>query len=265
MATPSIVRHNEEGAAKIITDSAPSDSEVYLPPPGINSETPTATDVVLEPSETPKEDDGKIHWDFSKLLNGGTLGDLSANLHHGVAVGTGWDGWDLTPDEKNQYDKVLGTILEPLLAKVEYLPLVLGILALVALEGAKIGNYFKWKREEDIKKRPQVPIPAPVGGVPVPPQYTPPVNPVPVVAQTPPTFNQGSTNAVSPGTVVAGMTAEDSARLSRFNNSPVAIDGSGRNLDADLPQARGRAIDYEAPDLGLPGISPQQAASLRKQ
>src|SRR5208282_1423523 len=100
-----------ETMGKIVTTSAPTINEDFLPPPGMD----IPVEPVTEPTTPEKTDVKKIKWDYSKLLEGGTLGDLSANLHHGIAVGTDWKGWELDASEKNQYDKVLGMILTPLL------------------------------------------------------------------------------------------------------------------------------------------------------
>lgn len=131
---------------KIETESIPANDEEFLAPPGME----------LPKEETKKEEtkpgEGKLHWDYGKLLQQGTLGDLAANLHHAVAEGTDFPKWELTGDEKGQYDKVLGMILEPLMQKIEYLPLVVGILSLAMIESTKVGSYMKFKKEQNKSK-----------------------------------------------------------------------------------------------------------------
>ena len=220
----------EQRINEIVTASKPTDKEEYLPPPGM-----AFVPEITEPKdETPKKDEKeKLVWDYSKLLQGGTLGDLSGNLHHGIAVGTDWDGWELTENEKQQYDKVLGMILEPLLAKVEYLPLVLGVLALVSIEGMKIGNYMKFNRErKEATTKPTTP-PATVATGPqpsIPPTTAPPIVP---------------TQTTPPRVALSG----EPLPPSRFDNQP-AMDASGQNLDALLPPSNRQAVNNDS--LGLP-------------
>jgi hypothetical protein len=171
---------------KITTSSAPSPDEEYLPPPGMPSPPKPTPEVAGESKKSEEPSKDKIQWDYAKLLQGGTLGDLSANLHHGVAVGTDWNGWELTDSEKNQYDKILGMILEPLLQKVEYLPLVLGVLALVSIEGWKIGNYMKFNKERKEKEAQKVPNVINTTSVPAPPNA--PITPTTVTSPPPPTM-----------------------------------------------------------------------------
>ncbi len=203
----------------ITTSSIPTPNEEYLPPPGMPTEEPVI--------EEPKKDE-KLKWDYSKILQGGTLGSLSANLHHGIAVGTDWNGWELNKEEQEQYDKILTTLLEPLMQKIEYLPLVIGILSLVAMEGMKVGNYFKYNKERKQKEEPK--------------------KPETLVTQTVPSVTR-------PGTSIPVQTF----------TAPVAPTGAvnfatGQNLDAMLPPVgRGDRI----PQDDLPPVSPQQASTLK--
>lgn len=211
MATPTKI------ADKIITTTAPSSKEEYLPPPGMIEETAPPVNEENKTETSPAVKEG-IQWDYSKLLDGGTLGSLSKNLHHGIAVGTDWNGWELNDDETAQYDKVLGMILEPLLAKIEYLPLVLGVLALVSIEGMKIGNYFKFDRDRKKLAEPKTNV------APTPSNNATPTVPPNEVIQ--PAF---------PSQSVSGETLKPSI----YDNMPppdLGLPGSGpRNLDADLP------------------------------
>ncbi|MFZ3356297.1 MAG: hypothetical protein WA549_06010 [Thermoplasmata archaeon] len=186
-ATPRTITRNGLSSTEepIITSSTPLPKEEYMMPPGM---------AVIPPLEEPKKEDEALKWDYSKLLAEGTLGDLVANLHHTIAIGTDDDSWELTDgtngtqDEKGQFDKTLGMILEPLLKKVEYLPLVLGILSLALIETNHVGKHLKVRKEKKAKEtaKTTTPVtPAPTTLTTVTP-VTPPPN----------TFDMGRTTPV---------------------------------------------------------------------
>ena len=214
---------------KIITSSVPTSEEVYLPPPGL-----TPTEPVKEEVKTEAE---KIKWDWSKLLEGGTLGDLAGDLHHGVAIGTDWYGWELEPEQKARYDKILSTILEPLLEHHEYIGLVVGILSIVSMEGMKIGGYLKFNKErkgkEEVKKKTVVTTATTVS----PPTIQ--------------TFDQGR---------IAPAVTQTAPPVSNVPTQAVNFT-TGQNLDANLPPIGG--VRNLEPNTMIPPMSAEQAKSLR--
>ena len=139
------------------TEEGPANADDFVEPPKLK------TDELLPPpgqstnkeSAVKKEADDKLKWDYSKLLSSGTLGSLVANIHTGLATATEYPGWALDDKEEEQYDNTLGMILEPLLQRVEYLPLVLGILSLATIESFKVIGYLKWKKGKEKAKEEQ--------------------------------------------------------------------------------------------------------------
>jgi len=148
-----VVEKGEAPPTVLETESKPSPTEEFLMPPGMVME-----DVKPKVETTEEKPGEKIKWDYSELLASGTLGNLMKNIHEAAASGTGWDGWKLNENETAQYDKTLGMILKPLMQKVEYLPLVIGILSLAMLEAQHFAGFMKYRKEEREKEEAEAPV-----------------------------------------------------------------------------------------------------------
>lgn len=231
--TPEVI-NNTPPPTVIETESKPAQDETFLPPPGM-----TIEDVIEKPKAPEKPDDGKLHWDFSELLQSGTLGNLVENLHEAIAAGTGWDGWKLKGNEKGQFDTTLGIMLKPLLQKAEYIPLVIGILNIAMIETNHAVGYMKYnkeKKEQEEAEEPKAEIPQTVTTT------SPVISPLPPVVTTNP---QGQ--RVSLGGEIM--------QPSEYDTGP-ARDSSGNLLDANLPPLR--RSDVVPGGAPLPPIHPSQ-------
>ena len=70
--------------------------------------------------------------------------DAVATIHHRIAEGTGYEGWETTEKEYVMWCKVIAYLLRKLPVK-DY-PMIVILFSLITVEGSKVAGYVMWRR-----------------------------------------------------------------------------------------------------------------------